>query len=111
MGFNGFGGGGGNMANLMKQAQQMQKKLQEAQERLAEEEVVGSASGGLVEVTMKGNKTIVGIKINPEVVDKDDVEMLEDLILAAFNDAETKADELSQETLGPLGGMVGKGLF
>ena len=111
MGFNGFGGGGGNMANLMKQAQQMQKKLAEAQVKLAEEEVVGSASGGLVEITMKGNKTIVGIKLNPEVVDKDDVEMLEDLILAAFNDAQAKADELSQETLGPLGGLGGKGLF
>ena len=106
MGFNGFGGGG-NMANLMKQAQQMQKLFTEAQEKLAEEEVVGSASGGLVEVTMKGNKTIVGIKIKPEIVDKDDVEMLEDMILAALNDAQAKAEELSQKTLGPLGGAKG----
>ncbi len=108
MGFNGFGGGG-NMANLMKQAQQMQKMLTEAQAKLAEEEVTGSASGGMVEVTMKANKTIVGVKIKPEVVDADDVEMLEDLIVAAINDAQTKADELSQSTLGPLGGA--KGLF
>lgn len=106
MGFNGFGGGG-NMANLMKQAQQMQKLFTEAQEKLAEEEVVGSASGGLVEVTMKGNKTIVGIKIKPEIVDKEDVEMLEDMILAALNDAQAKAEELSQKTLGPLGGAKG----
>ena len=104
MGFNGFGGGG-NMANLMKQAQQMQKLFTEAQEKLAEEEVVGSASGGLVEVTM--NKTIVGVKIKPEIVDKDDVEMLEDMILAAINDAQVKAEELSQKTLGPLGGAKG----
>ena len=106
MGFNGFGGGG-NMANLMKQAQQMQKLFTEAQEKLAEEEVVGSASGGLVEVTMKGNKTIVGVKIKPEIVDKDDVEMLEDMILAAINDAQVKAEEFSKKTLGPLGGAKG----
>ncbi len=80
-----FGGfGGGNMAQLMKQAQAMQRQLKEAQEKLAEEEVTGTAGGGIVEVTLKGNKTFVGIKIKPEAVDPDDVEMLEDMINAAF---------------------------
>lgn len=106
-----FGGfGGGNMAQLMKQAQAMQRQLKEAQEKLAEEEVTGTAGGGIVEVTLKGNKTFVGIKIKPEAVDPDDVEMLEDMINAAFNDAMSKADDLSQELLGPMASATG-GLF
>ncbi len=88
----------------------MQRKLQEAQEQLAEEEVTGTAAGGMVEVTLKGNKTPVAISIKPEAVDPDDVEMLEDMVLAALNDAMKEADELSQELLGPLGGAAG-GLF
>lgn len=83
----GYGGYGGNMQQIMKQAQMMQKKLTEAQAQLAEEEVVGSAGGGMVEVTLKGNKTPVAVAIKPEAVDPDDVEMLEDLVLAALNDA------------------------
>ena len=105
--FGGFGGGG-NMGQLMKQAQAMQKQLQEAQGKLAEEEVVGSAGGGMVEVTMKGNKTLVSISIKPEAVDPEDVEMLEDLVLAAFNEAMAAADALNKELLGP---MAGNGLF
>lgn len=108
MGYGGFGGG--NMQQIMKQAQMMQRKLQEAQEQLAEEEVTGTAAGGMVEVTLKGNKTPVSISIKPEAVDPDDVEMLEDMVLAALNDAMKEADELSQELLGPLGGAAG-GLF
>ncbi len=88
----------------------MQRKLQEAQEQLAEEEVTGTAAGGMVEVTLKGNKTPVAITIKPEAVDPDDVEMLEDMVLAALNEAMKEADELSQELLGPLGGAAG-GLF
>lgn len=104
-----FGGyGGGNMGQLMKQAQAMQKKLQEAQGKLAEEEVTGSAGGGMVEVVLKGNKTPVSVSIKPEAVDPDDVEMLEDLILAAFNDALSQAEKLSNELMGPL---AGSGLF
>lgn len=103
----GYGGYGGNMQQIMKQAQMMQKKLTEAQAQLAEEEVVGSAGGGMVEVTLKGNKTPVAVAIKPEAVDPDDVEMLEDLVLAALNDAMEKADSKSQEFMGPLGG----GLF
>ena len=103
----GYGGYGGNMQQIMKQAQMMQKKLTEAQAQLAEEEVVGSAGGGMGEVTLKGNKTPVAVAIKPEAVDPDDVEMLEDLVLAALNDAMEKADSKSQELMGPLGG----GLF
>ena len=109
MGFGGFGGG--NMQQIMKQAQQMQRKLQEAQEQLAEEEVTGTAAGGMVEVTLKGNKTPVAVTINPEAVDPDDVEMLEDMVLAALQDALTQADELSNELLGPLGAGGMGGMF
>lgn len=106
-----FGGfGGGNMGQLMKQAQAMQRQLKEAQQKLAEEEVVGTAGGGMVEVTMKGNKTLVGISIKPEAVDPEDVEMLEDLVVAAFNEAAAKAEELSNTLLGPMAGAAG-GLF
>jgi DNA-binding YbaB/EbfC family protein len=104
----GYGGfGGGNMQQIMKQAQAMQRKLQQAQEQLAEEEVTGTAAGGMVEVTLKGNKTPVAVTIDPEAVDPDDVEMLEDMVLAALNDAMAQADELSNELLGPLAGAGG----
>ena len=92
MAYGGFGGG--NMQQLMKQAQAMQRKLQEAQEEIAETEVTGSAAGGMVEVTMTGDKTPVSVTIKPEAVDPDDVEMLEDMILAALNDANEKAEKL-----------------
>ena len=105
MGFGGFGGG--NMQQIMKQAQAMQRKLQQAQEQLAEEEVTGTAAGGMVEVTLKGNKTPVAVTIKPEAVDPDDVEMREDMVLAALQDALTQAEELSNELLGPLAGAGG----
>ena len=105
MGYGGFGGG--NMQQIMKQAQAMQRKLQQAQEQLAEEEVTGTAAGGMVEVTLKGNKTPVAVTIDPEAVDPDDAEMLEDMVLAALNDAMAQADELSNELLGPLAGAGG----
>lgn len=106
MGYGGFGGG--NMQQLMKQAQQMQRKLQEAQQEIAETEVTGSAAGGMVEVTMMADKTPVAVTIKPEAVDPDDVEMLEDMILAALNDAVEQADKISKDLMGPLGG---NGLF
>lgn len=106
MGYGGFGGG--NMQQIMKQAQQMQRKLQEAQEEIAETEVTGTAAGGMVEVKMMADKTPVSVSIKPEAVDPDDVEMLEDMILAALNDAMDQADKISKELLGPLGGT---GLF
>ncbi len=105
MAYGGFGGG--NMQQLMKQAQAMQRKLQEAQQELADSEVTGSAAGGMVEVTLTGDKTPVSVFIKPEAVDPDDVEMLEDMVLAALNDAMKQADDLSKELLGPMGNAGG----
>ena len=105
----GFGGGfGGNqMQQLMKQAQKMQQDMQRAQEELEETEIEGSSGSGAVVVTVNGKKIVQGIKINPDVVDVDDIEMLEDLIVAALNDAYDKADEFAKEKM-PNGTM---GLF
>ena len=110
MAYGGFGGygGGNNMQQFMKQAQAMQRKLKEAQDQIAESEVTGSASGGLVEVTLTGDKQPISVSIKPEAVDPDDVEMLEDLIVAALNDAYAKADKLYEEKMGAFGaaGMI-----
>ena len=112
-GYNGAGGGhgggfgGGGMQNLMKQAQQMQQKLQEAQQELEELTVTGSASGGLVEVVCNGKKVIQSVKIKPEACDPDDVEMLEDLVLASINDAYAKAQAEEDRLLAPFGAMKG----
>ncbi|MBO5285514.1 MAG: YbaB/EbfC family nucleoid-associated protein [Clostridia bacterium] len=103
----GFGGGGNQMQNLMKQAQKMQQEMAKAQEELEEAELEGSSGGGMVTVVVNGKKDILGITIKPEVVDPDDVEMLEDLIIAAINDAYEQADELSQEKLGKFGNLGG----
>lgn len=92
--------GMGNMQNMMKQMQKMQKKMTEAQEQLGEERVEGTAGGGMVTVTVSGHKEIMEVKIKPEVVDPDDIEMLEDLVLAATNDALKKAEELTSKTMG-----------
>ena len=106
--FNG-GFGGGNMQQLMRQAQKMQQDILKAQEELAETEVVATAGGGMVEVTMTCDKKLVSLKIKPEAVDPDDVEMLEDLIIAAVNEAIITAEKTSEEKMGPLSG--GMGLF
>ena len=93
-----------NIQQMMKQAQQMQERLQK---QMAELRVEGNAGGGMVIVTINGAKQVQSIKIDPEVVSKDDVEMLQDLIVAAMNDAQRKADdELKQH----LGGMLPPGL-
>ena len=107
-GYNGkMGGGAGGMQNLMKQAQQMQQKLMEAQQQLEELEVVGTASGGLVSVTCNGKKEILAVSIKPEAVDPDDVEMLEDLVLAAINDAYGKAKVEEERLMAPFAAMKG----
>ena len=103
--YGGFGGGMGNMQQLMKQAQKMQEDMMVAKEQLAETEVTGSAGGGMVEITMTCDKKICAVSIKPEACDPDDVEMLEDLIVAAFNDATDKADAESQAKLGAFAGM------
>lgn len=92
--------GMGNMQNMMKQMQKMQKKMAEAQEELGEKRIEGTAGGGMVAVTVSGHKEILEVKIKPEVVDPDDIEMLEDLVLAATNDALKKAEELTASTMG-----------
>ena len=104
--FNGFGGGANNMQALMRQAQKMQEEALKAQQEVDEAEVEGQASGGLVKVVLQGNKNPISVSIDPSVVDPDDVEMLEDLIVAAFSDASNKADQLRQDKLGRFGGMM-----
>ena len=100
------GGGMGNMQQLMKQAQKMQQDMLKAQEELKELEVTGSASN-MVEVTLTCDVKMTGISIKPEAVDPDDIEMLEDLIIAAFNDATEKAEEVKSEKMGQFGGLGG----
>ncbi|MFB5198556.1 MULTISPECIES: YbaB/EbfC family nucleoid-associated protein [Bacillaceae] len=94
------GGGMGNMQNMMKQMQKMQKKMAEAQEELGEKKIEGTAGGGMVTVIVTGHKEVVDVIIKPEAVDPDDVEMLQDLVLAATNDALKKAEELTNSTMG-----------
>ena len=104
--FNGFGGMGGmNMQQMMRQAKAMQEEMAKAQAALEEAEVEGKAGGGIVSVRMNGKKRMLSVTVDPSAVDPDDVEMLEDLILAA-NDAFEKAEELEAKT-NPYGGMLG----
>ncbi|PLS02313.1 YbaB/EbfC family nucleoid-associated protein [Neobacillus cucumis] len=93
-------GGMGNMQNMMKQMQKMQKKMAEAQEELGQQKIEGTAGGGMVTVVVTGHKEVVDVQIKPEAVDPDDVEMLQDLVLAAVNDALKKAEELTNNTMG-----------
>ena len=104
------GGMPGNMNNLMKQAQRMQKQMEETTKEIESKEVSASSGGGAVTVTVSGKKEIVSVKIDPEVVDADDVEMLEDLIVAATNEALRQMDEISQASMARItGGMGGLG--
>jgi len=96
------------MGDILKQAQKMQDEMQRIQDGLGDLTVQGSAGGGMVNVTANGKQQIVGIKIDPEVVDPEDVEMLEDLVLAAANQALEKAQELASQEMGKVaGGMLG----
>ena len=109
----GFPGGMGNMNNLMKQAKKMQEQMVKMQQELEEKTVEASVGGGVVNVVANGKKEIIEITINPEVVDPDDVEMLQDLIIAAVNEATRKADDMVQSEMGKLTGGLGMppGLF
>lgn len=108
----GFPGGmPGNMNNLMKQAQRMQKQMEEAQKALEEQEVTATAGGGAVEVTVSGKREVLKVKLSEEVVDPDDIEMLEDLIVAATNEALRKVEEASQASMSKITGGLGGGLF
>ena len=103
-GFNG-GFGGANIGQLMKQAQKMQEELARAKEELFNTEFTATAGGGMVEVVMMGNKTLKSIKFKPEVVDPDDVEMLEDLTIAAINDAINQIQKAESEKMPQMPGM------
>ena len=109
----GFPGGmPGNMNNLMKQAQKMQKQMEEATRALEETEAEATSGGGAVTVKVPGKKEILSIKIEEEVVDPEDIEMLEDLIVAATNEALRKIDEISQASMSKVtGGLGGFGGF
>ena len=99
-------GGGMNMNALMQQAKKMQEQMMKAQEELETAEVIGKAGGEMVTVTMSGKGEVKSIKLDKSAVDPDDVEMLEDLIIAAINDASKKVEELKNEKM-PMGGMGG----
>ena len=107
----GFPGGmPGNMNNLMKQAQKMQRQMEEAQKELEEKEITAAAGGGAVEVTVSGKREITKVKLSEEVVDPDDIEMLEDLIMAATNEAFRQLEEANNNAMAKLtGGMGGLG--
>ncbi|MGJ9385895.1 YbaB/EbfC family nucleoid-associated protein [Salipaludibacillus neizhouensis] len=89
-----------NMGNMMKQMQKMQKDMAKAQEQLKDETMEATAGGGMVKVIISGEKRILDIQINEEAVDPEDVEMLEDLVLAATNEALVKVDEMVNEKMG-----------
>ena len=110
-GFPGMGGGM-NMQNMMRQAQQMQQNIAKMQAELEEREVETSAGGGVVKVVVTGKKVLKSTEIAPEAVDPDDVEMLQDLVLAAVNEALEKAEEMVQTEMAKVtGGMNLGGLF
>ena len=112
-GFPGGMGMPGNMNNLMKQAQKMQKQMEENQKALEEKEFTAAAGGGAVEVTVTGKREVTKVKLSEEVVDPDDIEMLEDLIAAATNEALRRAEEAASSAMakltGGLGGLGGLG--
>lgn len=112
MGRKGFPGMGGNMNNMMKQMQKMQKKMEEMQKELEEREVEASAGGGAVTAVVNGKKELLDIKLDESVVDPDDIEMLQDLIIAAVSEAVRKAEEESEAEMKKLtGGMNIPGMF
>ena len=100
-------GGPPNMQQLMKQAQRMQQQVLAAQEQLASTELTGTAGGGLVEATVSGAGEVLRIKIDAQAVDPDDVESLEDLVLAAVRNGQEQAQALGAETMGPMTGGLG----
>ena len=104
-GFNGFGGGN-NMQQLIRQAQKLQEAMEKDREALENSVVNASSGGGMVEVKMNGKREIVALSIKPEAVDPDDVEMLEDLVMACINDANHQIDELAKKMMPEIpGGM------
>ncbi len=101
----GFKGANGNMQNLMRQAQKMQEEMEKTAELLDDWEIVGTSAGEAVVVYMNAKKIINGIELDESIVDPEDVEMLEDLIMAAINDGYAKADKVYEEKMGKYGDM------
>ncbi|MCL2285623.1 MAG: YbaB/EbfC family nucleoid-associated protein [Firmicutes bacterium] len=112
-GFQGMPGGGMNMQQMMKSAQKMQKQMEEMQAQLANKTLEVSAGGGAVKVTINGQKQITDLIISPDVVDPDDVEMLQDLVISAVNEAVRQMEEVSSSQMSKIlpGGMNLPGLF
>ena len=109
--FGGFGGfGGGNMQQLMRQAQKMQQQMTEAQEKLDAETYEAASGGGMVNVKVSGKRELLGITIDPQVVDPEDVEMLQDLIMAAVNEALRKGEEARESAMNKMAPGMG-GMF
>ena len=100
-------GGQPNMQQLMQQAQEMQAQLMSAQQELADSEVTGTAGGGLVTATMSGSGELKALQIDPKAVDPEDIETLQDLIVAAVRDASRASTELAGQKMGPLAGGLG----
>ena len=100
----GFPGGGANMNNMMKQVKKMQAEMEKAQQDIEEKEFESTSGGGVVTATVNGKKELIALKIDEDVIDPEDSEMLEDLVIAAVNDALNKADEYSGQTMGKLTG-------
>jgi DNA-binding YbaB/EbfC family protein len=104
--------GMGDLGKLMKQAQEMQSKMARVQEELAGREVEGTAGGGMVTVRMNGKQELLSVKIKPDAVDPEDVEMLEDMLMAAFSEARRQAEDLMQKEMAKAtGGMGLPGMF
>lgn len=108
-GFPGGMGMPGNMNNLMKQAQKMQRQMEEGQKELEAKEFTAKAGGGAVEVTVSGKKEVLSVKLSEEVVDPEDIETLQDIIIAATNEALKMAEEASGELMGKMTGGLGGG--
>ena len=109
----GIPGGGmlGNMNNLMKQAQRMQRQMEQNQKEMEEKEYEASVGGGAVKVTMSGTRELLSVKLSEDVVDPDDIEMLEDLIVAAVNEASRQIDDDSAKSMEALTGGINLGGF
>ncbi len=108
-----FGGNAGNMAGMMKKVQKMQADMVKLQEELKQRTLEATAGGGAIKVVISGEKEIRSLKIDPEAIDPDDIEMLEDMLIAVFNEAVKKVDEMTSSEMGKLtGGMnLPKGMF
>ncbi|MBO4901878.1 MAG: YbaB/EbfC family nucleoid-associated protein [Lachnospiraceae bacterium] len=106
-GFPGGMGMPGNMNNLMKQAQRMQRQMEESQKEMESKEFSATAGGGAVEVTVSGKKEVTKVTLSPDVVDPDDIEMLQDLIMAAVNEAYRKVEEETQNAMSKFTGGMG----